>query len=260
MSELPGYSPYGVPPPAASSTSSLAPSTSASASTAPVPPSTDPPTYLPQPILRTTRHNLAGPIQTVSLSDKQHDYFLATRTSPTTYTLSLTSDPTPLYRIEISPSPASDPAIQLFDFHDPFPLAAARMPPFVTTFASVCTREPAGAGAVWHRMTDSHGVLAVEIVPGLPVVNRDVVWSTPRLTTGLTCTLLGSLFGWDGDGVTLARYGMTGPGFRADMVFDILRGGGIEFELGIVMQVFVKLEADRRKLEKKGKGKGKKGM
>ncbi|OBT85758.1 hypothetical protein VE02_05812 [Pseudogymnoascus sp. 03VT05] len=250
MSELPGYSPYGVPPPAASSTSSLAPSTSTST----VPPAADPPSYLPQPIIRPARRNLAGATQTVSLSDNQHDYFQATLTTPTTYTISLTTDPTPIYRVEIDPSPTTDPAIQLFDFDDPFPLAAARMPPFVTTAASICTREPAGAGAIWHPLHETHAaLLPLEIVPGLPVVNRAVSWSCARSTSDLKCTLMGSLFGWSGDGLVLARYGMVGPGFRADMVFDILRGGGIEFELGVVVQAFARLESDRRKIAKKGK-------
>lgn len=262
MSELPGYSPYGVPPPpSASSSSSLAPS----ASTVPVEPSPD---YAaaPPPLIRQPRHNLAGPIQTISLSDKQHDYFKATRTSPTTYTIALTTDLTPLYRVEVDPSRTADPAIQIFDFQDPFPLAAARMHPFVTSAAAICTREPATDGAKWYPFNETYAVLVVEPVPGLPAVERNVSWTYTKSSTHLTCTLVGSLFGDSEETLVLGRYGMSGPGrygtsgpsgsrFMVDMVFEILRGGGLEYELGVVVQGFARIESDRRRNAKNYKGK-----
>ncbi|OBT60424.1 hypothetical protein VE03_10284 [Pseudogymnoascus sp. 23342-1-I1] len=258
MSELPGYSPYGVPPPPASSSSSLAPSTSTS--TAPPEHEQPTPTYTPHPPIRLPKRNMAGPIQTISLADKQHDYFQVTRTSPftltapTTYCMSLTTDPTPLYRIEVDPRPTADPAIQLFDPSTPLPLAIARLAPFVPTVAAVCTRDPAGANPVWHPMGEASGMLCLEPVPGLPAVLRSVGWTYTKLTSHLTCTLMGSLFGIADDDTVLARYGMMGRGrFSADMVFEVLRGGGLEFELAVVMQVFTKLEADRRRNAKKAK-------
>ncbi|KFY33475.1 hypothetical protein V495_08300, partial [Pseudogymnoascus sp. VKM F-4514 (FW-929)] len=209
----------------------------------------------PPPLPRPARHNLAGPIQTTSLSDKQHDYFKVTRTSHTTYSLALTTDPTPLYRIEVDPSPTADPAIQLFDFTDPFPLAAARMHPFVTTAAAICTREPAGDNAKWHAFNETFAVLVVEPVPGLQTVERNVSWTYAKLSEHLTCTLMGSLFGYSEENMVLGRYGITGPKFSADMVFEVMRGGGIEMELGIVVQAFARLESDRRRSLKKWKHK-----
>ncbi|KFY94745.1 hypothetical protein V498_03744 [Pseudogymnoascus sp. VKM F-4517 (FW-2822)] len=200
---------------------------------------------------------MAGPVQTTSLADKQHDYFQATRTSPftltapTSYSIHLTADPTPLYRIEVDPRPTADPAIQLFDLDDPFPVAVARMHPHVIPEAAVCTREPAGPNAIWHPFSDNYAVLYVESVPGLPAVQRGVRW-WPKQTKNLTCSIIGSLFGIPEEDMVLARYGMLGRS-GADMVLQVARGGGIEFELGIVMQLFVRLELDRRRNAKKGK-------
>lgn len=51
----------------------------------------------------------------------------------------------------------------------------------------------------------------------------------------------------------VARYGIEGVGFSADKVMEIRRGGGLEFELGIMVQAFAIVEADRRAKAKKGK-------
>ncbi|KFY63887.1 hypothetical protein V496_03595, partial [Pseudogymnoascus sp. VKM F-4515 (FW-2607)] len=157
----------------------------------------------------------------------------------------------PLYRIEVDPRPTADPAIQLFDLDDPFPVAVARMHPHVIPEAAVCTREPAGPNAIWHPFSDNYAVLYVESVPGLPAVQRGVRW-WPKQTKNLTCSIIGSLFGIPEEDMVLARYGMLGRS-GADMVLQVARGGGIEFELGIVMQLFVRLELDRRRNAKKGK-------
>lgn len=50
----------------------------------------------------------------------------------------------------------------------------------------------------------------------------------------------------------LARYGIEGVGFVADRVLEIRRGGGMEFELVVLVQAFAILEADRRKKARKG--------
>ncbi|OAF54598.1 hypothetical protein VC83_09060 [Pseudogymnoascus destructans] len=71
--------------------------------------------------------------------------------------------------------------------------------------------------------------------PGAADRDPHVMWSCQRTTRDLKCTLMGSLFGWDGE---------SGVG-----------EGGVEFELGIVVQAFARLESDKRKLVEEGKGK-----
>lgn len=60
----------------------------------------------------------------------------------------------------------------------------------------------------------------------------------------------------------LARYGIQGVGFSADRVLEVRRGGGMEFELGVVVQAFAILEAERRRKAKNDRdktfGKGRK--
>ncbi|KFY13148.1 hypothetical protein V492_03458, partial [Pseudogymnoascus sp. VKM F-4246] len=176
-------------------------------------------------------------------------------TAPTIYSLALTSDPTPLYRIEVDPRPTADPVIQLFDLEDPFPLAVTRMHPYVPSVAAICTCEPAGPNAKWRPFSETGGKLVIEPVPGLPAIERGVSW---KLTTygakSVVCTMAGGLFGYENESLRLARYGLSGPGgFKAETVFEILRGGGFECELGIVIQTFTHIEAERRKALKKGK-------
>ena len=99
------------------------------------------------------------------------------------------------------------------------------MHPYVTAAAAICTHEPATDGAKWHSFNESYAMLVMEVVPGLPTVERSVSWKYVNKSTHLTCSLMGSLVGY-GEDVMLARYGMSGPGkFRADMVFEIIRGG-----------------------------------
>lgn len=100
------------------------------------------------------------------------------------------------------------------------------MHPYVTAVAAICTHEPATDGAKWHSFNESYAMLVMEVVPGLPTVERSFSWKYVNKSTHLTCSLMGSLVGY-GEDVMLARYGMSGPGkFRADMVFEIIRGGG----------------------------------
>ncbi|OBT65013.1 hypothetical protein VE03_05278 [Pseudogymnoascus sp. 23342-1-I1] len=273
MSELPGYSPYGVPPPEpSSSTTSLATSFAASSLAAPTTPLSSntpatlpalPPPFFPQP---EPRDSLCGHIQTISLSDMQHDYYRITRVTPTTYSMSLTTNDTPLYRIEVDTHPAADPAIQVFDLFDPLPLATARIPPAVAASTS-CTRDPAGDNPKWRPLLlrphtyINHSTLPIIVIPGMAPIERTVRWQhTTKNSANLELWLQEPLFAAGATYETaeprnmlLARYGITGMGFTADRVMEIRRGGGREFELGIVVQAFAVLEADRRRKAKKGK-------
>lgn len=274
MSELPGYSPYGVPPPepsssstslAASSTTHAASSTSLAAPTTPIPSNT-PPNFpdLPPPFTQPgPKGSLAGSVQTISLSDMQHDYFRITRVTTTTYSISLTSDPTPLYRVEVDSHPSADPAIQVFDLFSPLPVATARLNPAVTT-TTTCTNNPAGDNPKWRPITlQAYSILPLVVIPGMGTVERSVRWQhTTKYSTHLELWLREPLFGISAGGapgtmpwrdMLLARYGVEGVGFSADRVLEVRRGGGIEFELGVVVQAFAILEMDRRKKAKKAK-------
>ncbi|OBT73091.1 hypothetical protein VF21_07605 [Pseudogymnoascus sp. 05NY08] len=268
MSELPGYSPYGVPPPEpASSTTSLATSLAAS-SVAPLTPSirsaTPPvfPDYPPTLPDAQPRESLAGPVKTTSLSDMQHDYFRVTRVTNTTYSIALTTDPTPLYRVEVASSIAADPAIQVFDLFNPLPLATARLHPAVATSQS-CTRDPAGDNPKWRPLSLQHfSSIPLVVIPGMAPIERSVRWQhTTKYSTNLELWMRDPLFGISAGGGTqttmpremlLARYGIEGVGFIADRVLEIRRGGGMEFELVVLVQAFAILEADRRKKARKG--------
>ncbi|OBT39483.1 hypothetical protein VE00_10121 [Pseudogymnoascus sp. WSF 3629] len=265
MSELPGYSPYGVPPPEpASSTTSLATSLAASLAV-PTPSirSTTPPVFpsLPHFPDDQPRESLAGPVKTTSLSDMQHDYFRVTRVTNTTYSIALTTDPTPLYRIEVDPHIAADPAIQVFDLFNPLPLATARLHPAVATSQS-CTRDPAGDNPKWRPLSLLHfSSIPLIVIPGMAPIERSVRWQhTTKYSTNLELWMRDPLFGISAGAaqttvpreLLLARYGIEGVGFIADRVLEIRRGGGMEFELVVLVQAFAILEADRRKKARKG--------
>ncbi|KAL5345435.1 hypothetical protein ACLOAV_009807 [Pseudogymnoascus australis] len=274
MSELPGYSPYGVPPPEpSSSTTSLAASLATSSLSAPTnaapsntPPTLPdfPPTFFPQP---EPRDSLAGPIQTISLSDMQHDYYRITRVTGTTYSISLTTDATPLYRVEVDTHPAADPAIQVFDLFNPLPLATARLSPAVIN-STTCTCDPAGDNPKWRPLSLrlstflNYSILPIVVIPGVQPIERYVRWQ-PRTKTSshLELWLQEPLFESSAEAASttqsrdllLARYGIGGMGFTADQMLEIRRGGGREFELGVLVQAFAVSEIDRRRKAKNGK-------
>ncbi|KFX92153.1 hypothetical protein O988_07397 [Pseudogymnoascus sp. VKM F-3808] len=209
------------------------------------------------------RKNLAGPVQTVSLSDMQHDYFRITQATATTYSISLTTDPTPLFRIEVDRNLGADPAVQIFDLFNPLPLAAARLYPAVANTV-VCTREPAGDDIKWRPVSNQgYSHLPMVVIPGMAAVARQVRWHhKSKHSTIMECWLNDPLFNISMGGSTqnmpwrdllVARYGIEGVGFSADKVMEIRRGGGLEFELGIMVQAFAIVEADRRAKAKRGK-------
>ncbi|KFY43652.1 hypothetical protein V494_01857 [Pseudogymnoascus sp. VKM F-4513 (FW-928)] len=190
----------------------------------------------------------------------QHDYFLITQATATTYSISLTTDPTPLYRVEVDTHPAADPAVQVFDLFDPLPLAAARLHPAVTT-ATTCTNGPAGDNPKWRPINQqNHTMLPLVAIPGIPPIERSVRWqNTNKQSKHLELYLREPLFGkWYNESDSprdqlLARFGIHGMAFSSDRVIEIRRGGGLEFELGVLVQAFAVSEAERRKKLKKGK-------
>lgn len=169
MSYLPPYTPAGVPP--------------------------------PQPVKKTS---MAGPIQTCSIEDRQHDYFRLTRDSPNSYQLSLTVDSTPLYRIETSQDPAAVADIQVFTAYSSEPAnAAGKIPPKPTKgamakrapVATICTSLPLHSAAEWFPLYKAssmiyrehyHCTLPLVMVPGCRPVLRNFAWRLGQTTLGAT--------------------------------------------------------------------------
>lgn len=49
----------------------------------------------------------------------------------------------------------------------------------------------------------------------------------------------------------VASYGFQGPGLVAEGVLQLRRGGGLEFELAVVVQAFTVMELERKRNPKK---------
>jgi hypothetical protein len=123
----------------------------------------------------------------------QHDFFHVTRESPTSYTISLTISPTPLYRVEISSDPAAIADILLYKaFTTDPPVAGARLArtaPKVNKHlpvVSICTSTPASETASWGTSMVKPSSLRwaenlrtnmpVIMVPGYRPVIREFGW------------------------------------------------------------------------------------
>lgn len=222
MSELPPYTPAGVPP--------------------------------PQP---TNKTSMSGPIQTCSIEDRQHDYFRLFRDSPNNYHLSLTVDSTPLYRIEISQDPSAVADIQLFTAFSSSPAdAACKIPPKPAKaakgvpVATTCTSLPLSASATWLPLQKASfstyrehygGALPLVMVPGCRPVLRNFAWrlAGQGIEADVELWLKDPLPYLPHEGIDrgllFARYFARSTKLYEKGVLEIRRGGGLEFELGVVV-------------------------
>lgn len=91
----------------------------------------------------TTINRVAGHVNTVSVADLQNDYFKIVRTSTNDYIVSLTVDPTPIYRVKRFAEPSDVDDILIFPASgNATPVAAAKLvinPKKSEPVAHICT-------------------------------------------------------------------------------------------------------------------------
>jgi hypothetical protein len=205
---------------------------------------------------------MAGAVQTLSIRDCQVDYFTIVRESATSYHIALTVDPTPLYRIELTPNSTKIGDVQMFSAADnSLPIAAAR---FFTDSskkkpcATFCTSSPTDPSALWRPVFFRSSFLLsyyssetpIVTVPGRPAVPHLLAWrdrSSPSRMLDLW---------WEGPGALVPSwsYRPDERGFEyvfatfvvkttdtGDNLLQLRRGGGMEFELSVILQLFTVL-------------------
>lgn len=227
------------------------------------------------------KHNMAGPVQTCAIEDMQHDYFRIAADTPSSYQISLTSDPTPLYRVEVSQDPSAIADIQIFTaFTSEAPLAACRVTPKVNItktarfaklakghgppLATVCTASPLSPTATWqplHKFSslssicDYSGRIPLVMVPGCSPVVRNFAWRIGQTYNQALLELWLKGEGEEDEPVESAnrsqlfaryyghgqRQGQVKP-YIKKRILEIRRGGGLEFEFAIVLQVIAILQ------------------
>jgi hypothetical protein len=215
---------------------------------------------------------IAGNIQTCSIKDNQTDYLKIVRDSATGYHVCLTVDPRPLYRIQVVEGPTKTGNIQVFAADEStLPIAAVRLNPELNPkkksdpLATICTNKPYLPEAKWLPFVRA-GALSVSEdylssipivgVPGTPPTDRQFGWRT------YLCDPFFELW-WEGPLVNVSTWG-----YRKDErdsrylfatvvrrkdetgqnVIEIRRGGGLEFELSVVLQMFVILRHKNKQL------------
>jgi hypothetical protein len=239
MSDLPAYTPAGVAP-------------------------------SPPPV----KGSMAGSIQTCGIEDRQHDYFRITQDSPNHYQISLTVDPTPLYRVEISQDPSAVADIQLFTaFSTNTAEAACRITPKSGKgyksgpVATTCTFLPVSETAVWRPLSKSSsmtyrenyaGSLPLVMVPGCRPVWRNFSWRFGQDATNNEAAV--EL--WLKDqlpypphesidrGQLFAQYFVRSTRLYEKGVLEIRRGGKLQFEFGVVVGMLAVLELAQREQRK----------
>jgi hypothetical protein len=222
------------------------------------------------PSAQTTADRIAGTVQTCSIRDFQVDYLTIVRDSPTSYHVSLTVDPTPLYRIELV-SDSKIGNIQVFPaFDTALPaVAAARLSANPKSksepSAMICTSSPHLPDALWRPLIRT-GMLSVEsyqtsipivTVPGRAPAPHQFSWRTGSLSEpfyqlwwdGPLPLVPGSMFMHDQRGseyvfATMARKTAQ----SGENLIEIRRGGGLNFELSVVLELFVILHFKKEQL------------
>lgn len=214
------------------------------------------------PVASPPAGRIAGSIQTCSIRDNQVDYLKIVRNSATSYDICLTIDPTPLYRIQLVSSFSIVGNIQIFSLSDTTtPIAAARLSTNPKSksepIATICTSSPAVPDALWRPMARKTGTFSIHehqseipivTVPGLPATPHRFLWMSRHLSEPYY------RLEWDGP-LPMTPSSMSGDSKRGnEYVFatvvkkstegeanlvEIRRGGGLEFELSVILQLFV---------------------
>jgi hypothetical protein len=210
-------------------------------------------------------NRIAGTVNTCSIKDFQHDYLSIVQDSPTSYHIALTVDPAPLYRIELASDSSKVGDIQIFSAHDTSlpAVAAARLSNKSQSkkepTATICTSSPHLSNALWRPVTQAKGMLAsddyhtaipIVTVPGRAPVPSHFSW---RVNTNVLAAPYYQLW-WNGPlpMISAKRLSNEPPGpehlFAAmlrktseggENVLEIRRGGGLDFELSVLLELFV---------------------
>jgi hypothetical protein len=212
----------------------------------------DPPTDFSGP------NSVASNQQTCSIKDLQQNYIKVVRESATSYHLCLSSDNTPVFRIEFSkdPSAVGDILILPVSSTSSVALAAARLHSNVKkneAVASICTSSPHLPDSQWHQLVFKPSLLTFgeDYKTSMPIVK--LPGALPTLQSfGWRTTLSQPYFElwWDGP-LPLqppSAYNKSERDFRfifaacagenQDTVIEIRRGAGLQFELSVVLEYF----------------------
>lgn len=218
-----------------------------------------------------TVSRIAGTVQTCSIRDFQVDYLTIVRDSPTRYHISLTIDPTPLYRIELVSESTKIGNIQIFPASDSTlpAVAAARLSVNPKSksepLATICTSSPHLPDAYWRPLSRT-GMFSVQdyttsipiiTVPGRAAAPQQFSWQSYRLSEpfyqlrwdGPLSLVPSAMFMNDQRGseyvfATMARKTADG----GENLVEIRRGGGLDFELSVILELFVILYFKKEQL------------
>lgn len=215
---------------------------------------------------------IAGNVQTCSIKDNQTDYLKIVRESGTGYYVCLTIDPRPLYRIRVVEEPSKVGDIQVFAVNDTtLPIAAVRLNPEIKPksksdpLGTICTYKPYLPEAKWRPFVragmlsageDYLSLIPIVGVPGALPTDRQFAWRT------FLCEPFFELW-WEGPLPNVSpsnyrkderdsRYLFATVARRQDEtgqnVIEIRRGGGLEFELSVILHMFVILRHKNKQL------------
>jgi hypothetical protein len=223
------------------------------------------------PSAKITTNRIAGNVQTCSIKDHQVDYLKIIRESATSYYICLSIDPTPLYRIEVVSDSTKIGDIQVFSAADTTlpAVAAARLSRNPKSksepVAMICTSEPHLPDARWRPVTraptlwigeDYRSSIPIVTLPGTAPTYRQFAWRTSL------CEPFFELW-WDGPLPHMSPRGFTKDDRDSRYVFatvvrraaeaednliEIRRGGGFEFELSVVLEMFMILHHQNKQL------------
>ncbi|CAG9986608.1 unnamed protein product [Clonostachys byssicola] len=211
------------------------------------------PPYQEKPSSTNGINRLGGTIQTCSIKDGQIDYFSIIRVSETSYYLSLTVDPTPLYRIELILGPNKLGNIQIFSTSSSKLLAAVRVSTDQKSksqpIGTICTSSPSDPDAVWRPIALEKGFLAVDyethipvvIVPGRAAKSQSFLWKIDEGKGGRLCwerPLHNSINPTVND-LNFATISIEDDG---ETLVEMRRGGGIDFELSVILEAFLLMD------------------
>jgi hypothetical protein len=223
------------------------------------------------PNAQVTANRIAGNVQTCSIKDLQIDYLKIVRESATSYYICLSVDPTPIYRIEFVSDSTKIGDIQVFPAFDPAlpAVAAARLSRNPKSksepVAMICTSDPYLPDARWRSLTrastlalseDYRSSIPIVTVPGTAPTHHQFAWRTSL------CEPFFELW-WEGPLPHVSSRGFTKDDRDSRYLFatvvrrvaeteenliEIRRGGGLEFELNVVLEMFVILQHQNKQL------------
>jgi hypothetical protein len=204
---------------------------------------------------------LAGSIQTCSISDGYIDHFSITRVSDSSYHLSLTVDPTPIYRIELILGPTKVGNIQIFSASDttlPALAVAARASSDrkgkKVPVATICTSSPTEPDAHWRPVfCTSSGYSCHDYSSEIPVVKVPGRAAKPQAFKWVVWDDEPARLWWQGplpfQPNPLHRSAPTSMPFLfatvtvepgdGETLVQIRRGAGIDFELSVILEAFL---------------------